>query len=180
MTTKEKILRLRQEQPNIRASHIAKIVGVSRQRVLQVLQAMGLPTRPGPRMSRPEYQRWWNMLDRCLNPKNDNFDNYGARGITVCERWKKFDNFFADMGQIPAPDYTIERKDNNGNYTPSNCRWATKKEQGRNTRQVRLSKEQASEIRKKYANGKKQTALAAEYGVTQAAISSVVRGRTWS
>ncbi|TCG09338.1 hypothetical protein BZM27_05925 [Paraburkholderia steynii] len=74
---------------------------------------------------------WQDMWQRCTNPKTDRYPNYGGRGISVCERWKSFENFFADMGQRPEGT-SIERKETNGNYEPSNCRWATPKEQGRN------------------------------------------------
>lgn len=75
---------------------------------------------------RPEYSVWNNMLQRCTNPNNPTFQYYGARGITVCDRWaSSFANFFADMGSRPSPDHSIERRDVNGNYEPGNCYWAT-------------------------------------------------------
>lgn len=82
----------------------------------------------------PEYNCWGQMLHRCRNPNSRMFKNYGGRGITVCERWHTFDNFFADMGPRPSPKHSIDRIDVNGNYEPGNVRWATSIEQNRNLR----------------------------------------------
>jgi hypothetical protein len=84
-----------------------------------------------------EYHTWGSIISRCTNPKNKAFKNYGGRGIKVCDRWlQSFEHFYSDMGHRPSEDHSIDRFPNNdGNYEPANCRWATKQEQavGRNT-----------------------------------------------
>lgn len=83
----------------------------------------------------PERYIWISMIARCCNPDSSSYSNYGARGINVCDRWRdSFVAFIADVGRRPSPSHSIERIDNDGDYTPSNTRWATKAEQVRNTR----------------------------------------------
>lgn len=82
----------------------------------------------------PIYISWFQMLQRCLNPRCKSYKSYGGRGIKVCHEWKKFENFYRDMGDKPSLKHTLERKDNNGNYEKTNCRWATQKEQNNNRR----------------------------------------------
>jgi hypothetical protein len=87
----------------------------------------------------PTYRSWAQMKQRCLNPKHTAYKNYGGRGITVCAAWvNDYSTFFRDMGERPSLDHSIDRIDNNGNYEPGNCRWATRIQQGRNRRDNRL------------------------------------------
>lgn len=80
------------------------------------------------------YYAWRNMRRRCIDPKDDSYKDYGGRGITVCRRWlNSYDNFFEDMGECP-PKHSLERMNNNKGYSPSNCKWATMKDQLNNQR----------------------------------------------
>lgn len=96
-----------------------------------------LKTRHGQRRvgaTSAEYHTWSGMLYRCENPVDPNYKNYGGRGITVCERWHNFIDFFADVGRRPSARHSLDRIDVNGNYEPGNVRWATSREQHRNRR----------------------------------------------
>jgi hypothetical protein len=92
-------------------------------------QAAGSKTRT--------YRIWQSMVKRCHDPKSMKFKSYGGRGITVCERWRTFTNFLADMGECPI-GMSLDRRDNNLSYSKENCRWATVGQQARNTSRSRL------------------------------------------
>jgi len=85
----------------------------------------------------PLYHLWKGMRARCKNPNHSHYHRYGGRGIKVCERWREFDNFLHDMGERPSPAHSIDRINNNGDYEPSNCHWATPIEQSRNGSRMR-------------------------------------------
>jgi len=87
----------------------------------------------------PEYRVWVSMKDRCTNPNNRSWPDYGGRGIRVCRQWiRNFESFIADMGRRPSPEHTLERIKNDEGYRPENCCWATRTEQQRNTRWSRM------------------------------------------
>jgi Sigma-70, region 4 len=143
MKTQERIKLLLSVSPDATQSEIAEVLGVSRQRVSQLAAKTGIKPRQRVHALRysNEYRAWEAMIDRCYNERSCNFKHYGARGIVVCQRWRNsFDAFFADMGQRPSGGHSIDRINNDGNYEPKNCRWATKSEQRRNQRDLHEAK----------------------------------------
>lgn len=171
-----------------------------------------------------EYRPWWRMKGRCYDKNNNRYPLYGARGIRVCDRWRKdFWQFLSDVGPRPSLAHSLDRIDTNGHYEPGNVRWATREEQQRNKRnnrlingialsaaleasgskisysrvwhraergmlpaetlfedrnwRVRVSNEQAQDIRRSYATGSySQRELAREFGISQTHIGRIVRG----
>jgi hypothetical protein len=126
------------------------------------------------------------MVRRCTNPSSADWVRYGGRGITVCLRWHRFEDFLADMG--PCPDnLTLDRINNDGNYEPGNCRWTTWEQQMRNRRSNRgarhpnakLTVDDALAIRYMARYGATQRSIASDFGVSHANVGYIVRGRAW-
>lgn len=120
------------------------------------------------------------MIQRCTNPKREKFKRYGARGIVVCNRWREsFENFLADMGERPEGT-TIDRfPDNDGPYSPDNCRWATAVEQSRNCDHTVLDEQSVRAILAERVAGLSYRQLAERFGVAKSTIRQVVLERTW-
>lgn len=91
------------------------------------------------------YNSWCQMKQRCFNPNCISYPNYGGRGIKICERWLKFENFYQDMGDRPE-DKSLDRIDNDGNYEPNNCKWSTRKEQVNNRRPDKKHKARSNSL----------------------------------
>lgn len=134
-----------------------------------------------------EYHTWAAMLDRCRNPKNETYKNYGGRGITVCKAWHKFGGFFKDMGKRPT-GLTLERKNNDLGYFPENCIWATRIAQANNRRAYPKNRKPISSdfckqfvaghiATKKVFKSNNQSRFAQEHNLCGSGISACLRGK---
>lgn len=126
----------------------------------------------------PTYRVWQGMLQRCSSRSKD-FRRYAGRGISVCDRWLKFEHFLEDMGCKPD-GYSLDRIDNNGNYSKDNCRWACPVTQAHNGRVSKLNWEKVGRIRWMWNEGFTQTQIAKEFGITPSNVHHVVLGKTWN
>jgi len=127
-----------------------------------------------------EYKCWVDMLQRCLNHKNSSYANYGGRGIKVAESWFKFEDFYADMGDLPGPGYTIERVDVNGNYEPGNCIWLPKALQAHNKRNTVLTVDLVRNLRRAKKNGEKVRSWARRHGISETACYQASLKQSWA
>jgi len=126
------------------------------------------------------------MVQRCTNPARPDWRRYGGRGIGVCERWLRFDNFLTDMGLCPE-DLTLDRINNDAGYEPNNCRWATWEQQIANRRpsggelhgSAKLTVDDVIAIRKLASTGMTHRALATKFGVSHTTVGQIVRGQIW-
>ena len=126
-----------------------------------------------------EYKTWVDIIRRCTNENREQYKNYGGRGIKVCKSWlNNFESFINDVGFAPSKKHTIERIDNNSDYKPSNCIWATKTQQARNKRTTKLSLDQAIEIRQR-SQFEKEIDLANEYNVCRKTINNIKNNKIW-
>jgi hypothetical protein len=146
---------------------------------------MGRPMKHGMYRA-PEYRAWQKLRDRCYNPRSQRYGRYGARGIKVCDSWRdSFENFYQDMGPRPSKAHSIERINNDGDYSPHNCKWATRTEQNRN-RSDNIMLEYGGESMtmtewsRRFGIGAKTLELRLKAGwTTEKALTTPVAARRW-
>lgn len=134
----------------------------------------------------PLYSTWSQMIRRCYRTTCQSYADYGARGITVCDRWRFGENgetgtecFIGDMGDRPKGT-SLDRRDNQLGYSPTNCRWATRFEQMRNTRGNRTNVNQVAEIKRRLADGASRRELASEFSLSLSLINNIASERSWA
>lgn len=135
--------------------------------------AKGQPTHGLSRVFKKEYKAWKCMKDRCLNPNNQSFKDYGARGVSICNQWlSSFEQFLNDMGPKPTMLHSIERSDNDGPYNKDNCFWATRETQSNNKRSNRVVYVFGEKLTLSQAVQKYSSPLGIKYGTVQARLNS--------
>lgn len=126
----------------------------------------------------PTYHSWQAMMARCRYVERDAEAKHAARGIAVCDRWKSFESFLADMGDRPEGT-TLDRIDNDGDYRPGNCRWADAQTQARNRRNGKLDYPTAVEVALARLRGETCPSIAARFGISESLPREIVKGRAW-
>lgn len=132
----------------------------------------------------PEYKAWHAMKQRCYNPNNLGFNDYGGRGVRVCERWLNDPvAFIQDMGPKPSPEHSLDKDVKGGVgcllYSPETCSWQTKEQQTRHKRDTIFTQELADEVRRRYNDGATNTELAEEYGCQWGTIQNILTNLNW-
>lgn len=125
------------------------------------------------------YRTWKEMRQRCMNPNSDKWKWYGGRGIKICDRWSDYAMFLEDMGERPEGK-TIDRIDNDGDYEPNNCHWATQLEQTRKQSKNTLNEITVIQLRIDRASGMTYQAIAEKYGISKTSAHRCAVGKTWS
>ena len=129
----------------------------------------------------PEWRAWRDMLSRCQSETNPFYHRYGGRGIKVHPRWvESFLNFLEDVGPRPSAGFELDREDNNGDYEPGNCRWATRDQQVRNSTVAKLCEAQVSAIRELLKDKLPHRQIASMFGVSPSTITRINTGEAWS
>ena len=121
-----------------------------------------------------EHRVWQGMRSRCRNPNTQSYARYGGRGISVCARWDDFSKFIEDVGKSPSSKHSLDRINNNGNYEPGNCRWATRIEQARNQSRTKVSMSDAMSILKLRSQGLSRKAISARMSVSVGNVDQVI------
>lgn len=127
-----------------------------------------------------EYRAWASMRQRCYNIYAPNYKWYGAKGVTVCANWRgSYPAFLADMGRRPSPKHSLEREDRTLPYGPTNCCWATVREQNVNRGGVKLTVARVEELRRRLQSGERAVDLAPEFGIHAVHVRQIKRGAKW-
>lgn len=127
-----------------------------------------------------EYRIWSGMRQRCYDPKRVSYPRYGGRGIKICQRWlDSYENFLDDMGRRPTPEHSIDRINSNGDYSPENCRWATRNQQNENRDCVKLNPAILEKIYQRRAEGASDEVIAMEFGIKASSVRRVINGELW-
>lgn len=127
----------------------------------------------------PLYLVWHGMKDRCLNPNGKDWSKYGARGIQICPEWIQFEPFFQWASSRWQPGLLLDRENNNGNYTPSNCRFTSILESNRNRSNVTITKDQAIQIHEMLDAGHRVYSIASALNVPRGTVKTIKAGRAW-